>query len=798
MSKYIFIFVILSGFLFGRDIVIHGQVTAAHQPLSGVDVYIENSGIGTASDENGRYLLDKVPQNSPVTLVFHYVGYAEVKRHFTTIADTTINVALSRDILKGPIVTSIATMARGRRSAVTFSNIKKKELQNRYSTQDIPELIADLPSTTFYSENGNGIGYNYLSIRGFDQRRISVLINGIPQNDPEDHNIYWIDFPDLVSNIDEVQVQRGAGNAFYGPAAIGGSINIKTSNFSPEFQINAGIGGGTFNTRKQLLSINSGLLADHYILYGRYSAITSDGYRDHAWVDFKSFFAGMARYDANSSLRLQFYGGPIRDGLAYTGLPRNYNDDEKLRRTNPLRKDETESFSQPHLELIHEWQPSEHLIVNNSLFYVSGKGYFDYDGSWGTPAYFRLTPSFGYSVDSIPSNTLVRAYVDNKQIGWLPQVIVKTRDGDITLGAEFRYHRSLHWGRLQKGDGLTADIAGNNARHYYEYRAGKDILSFYYHQNYNWSRQITLQTDLQYTYKRYLFYNEKFIGTDFKVPYQFINPRVGVNYNLSKGANTYFSIYSTTREPRLKNLYNAAEASTPESWGPIKPQFELAADSVSYNFNAPLVKPETLTGIEFGVGLKRDLWQMKANTYLMDFKNEIIKKGQVDRFGQPITGNAEHSRHYGVELSGALRFLTRFTVSGNASFSRNKLIAYTYYGTVDSPVKLDGNPIAGFPDMLVNIRITYNWKSMYASLSNKYTGSFYTDNFKNPLNKNAAFNTINFNSSYKLMLKGAGSFIFQLRISNLLNQKYTAFGEGAMFYPAATRAFYGGIKYEFR
>ena len=83
--------------------------------------------------------------------------------------------------------------------------------------------MSELPSTTFYSESGNGIGYNYLSIRGFDQRRITVSVNGIPQNDPEDHNVYWLDFPDLLANTELIQVQRGAGSGVFGYPAIGGS-----------------------------------------------------------------------------------------------------------------------------------------------------------------------------------------------------------------------------------------------------------------------------------------------------------------------------------------------------------------------------------------------------------------------------------------------------------------------------------------------------------------------------------------------------------------------------------------------
>ena len=88
-----------------------------------------------------------------------------------------------------------------------------------------------LPGAYAYSDAGNGIGYSYLSIRGFPQRRISVLVNGVPLNDPESHEVYWIDHPDLLASTSEVQVQRGVGSALYGAASLGGSVNLETSPF---------------------------------------------------------------------------------------------------------------------------------------------------------------------------------------------------------------------------------------------------------------------------------------------------------------------------------------------------------------------------------------------------------------------------------------------------------------------------------------------------------------------------------------------------------------------------------------
>ncbi len=814
--KHILLILLVAAFARGQNITVSGRVLSAdtHEPLEGVNLYLKNTASGTASNARGGFRI-QAPQNKTITLVASYVGYAENETTLTARRDTSITIMLGRHILDGPIVTAVATQVNDPASSTTYSEIRKEELRLRHTTQDIPELLAELPSTTFYSEGGNGIGYNYLSIRGFDQRRIAVMINGVPQNDPEDHNVYWVNFPDLSANIQSIQSQRGAGNAFYGPAAIGGSINIKTDHFSPGLKLKADFGRGSFNTEKKSFYFNSGLMSDHYLIYGRASQITSDGYRERAWVDFKSFFVGAARYDKNSSLRLHFYGGPIRDGLVYNGLPRFVNNDDKLRRANwsyfgvdstgkkvayfgERRSDETESFSQPHVELLHEWQINKNWQLNNTLFYISGAGYFDYDGSWGTPEYFRLTPEYGYdSTLTIPGDALIRAFVENNQVGWLPQVKLSSRQGDILIGAELRYHRSLHWGRLQKGSGLPTDVVGDNARRYYSYRGGKEIASLYYHQNYQWSDKINIQADMQLTYKNYRIFDEAFLGNSFNVPYLFINPRMGLNILLDKNSRAYVSLYSTSREPRLKNLYDAGEASTPASWGAVVPEFELKEDG-RYDFSRPLVKPETLTGVDVGYRLLRQWGNINVNLYYMDFLNEIIKKGGLDRFGQPRTGNAERTLHYGLELSGRWNILPQLVLNGNVSYSRNTLLSYAVYSGSGQKTELNGNPIAGFPDLVANGRLSYKRQGLYLSLAAKYVGAQYTDNFKNEQNRVDAYALLNLNGSYTisgLLPQGSVSLYFQ--VNNVLDKRYWSYGQDDEFFPGATRNFFGGLRYAF-
>ena len=213
---------------------VEGRVTdgATGKPLAGAHASLEGTTTGVTAGDDGRYQLRSLAAGSR-SIRFSFVGYIAKTLDVTVAAGatTTVDVALTPALIPGLPVTVTATRGRERETPAAFADIGREEIRDRYTTQDIPVLLAELPSSTFYSESGNGIGYTYLNIRGFDARRIAVMVNGIPQNDPEDHNVYWLDFPDLAGTLEDVQVQRGAGSAFYGPPAIGGSVNLVTSHF---------------------------------------------------------------------------------------------------------------------------------------------------------------------------------------------------------------------------------------------------------------------------------------------------------------------------------------------------------------------------------------------------------------------------------------------------------------------------------------------------------------------------------------------------------------------------------------
>jgi len=785
-----------------------GRVTDAQsqKPLESANVRIEGSSIGTSTDEDGTFRLEGIPSGN-VNLIVSFVGYETVRRTIRVDGHvrTGLDIELTPSVLPGQTIVVTATRGRERETPATFSTLGAKELVKRYSTQDVPQLLSELPSTTFYSDNGNGIGYNYLNIRGFDQRRISVMINGIPQNDPEDHDVYWLDFPDLAANLQDIQVQRGAGSSFYGPAAIGGSVNLITSSFagSPDIQLYSGIGG--FNTRKYSVKVQSGLLGTHYALQARLSRIISDGYRDKSWTDFSGYFLGIVRYDESMTTQLNFYGGPIADHLAYYGIPKSdaYSSNESVRRANPIvRPEEIENFSQPHYELLHEWRINDKLTLNNSFFLVTGSGFFDYDGSWAPYSYYRITPQNGFAVTGDPDTlyipgALIHAWVGNVQYGWLPRATIVHDGGELTVGAEARVHRSLHWGSLGWGENLPVGITPNYR--YYQYRGAKDIVSLYAHELYRLQPAMTLMVDLQYAYKKYRLYDEEYLGNDFTVPYHFINPRIGINYNIDERFNVYAQVSRTSREPRLKNLYDAAEASTPASWGAVEPQFQQKPGG-GHIFSKPLVKPERLTDVEAGGGFSSSALHATANLFYMDFRDEIVKSGQLDRFGIPVTGNAARTRHFGIELTAAARS-GGLEARGNATWSRNRLVEYATYNDTGAVETLNGNAIAGFPDFLANLMVSYSYKGLSGTLSIQHVGDFYTDNFQNPDHGRTssdrtvdAYTLVHAWISYRFAGFSPGQSIeARLQVNNLLNRIYASHGEGGDFFPAATRSLFASL-----
>lgn len=776
-------------------------------------------------------------------------------------------------VYRVPGVTVTTTRAEERKDPVPHSELTQADLEEVYTVKDVPRMLSVLPSVISYSQNGGGIGYSILTMRGFDQRRISVMINGIPQNDPEDHQVYWINFPDIAASLDNIQVQRGAGIMNYGAAAIGGSVNLTTSDYIRKSGIKVfsgvglqeyGAGGDTKYQRisdKNSIEISSGMMGD-FAVYGRLSSINSKGYRDNAWANLQSYFMSAAMFRENFSAQLNVFGGPVSDGLAYVGLPKEYVDDKQLRRKNPngwsygengrevvwyspVRDMEIEEFSQPHYELLIDWDISENLKLKSSLFYYTGEGFYNYDGSWAG-GYYDSEDNFYYGMladwvstdydfqnENSFSMPVIQGNVANKHGGWIPRLIWDHGGGEMTLGAEMRIHRSKKWGEVPFSEfypsGWDPDFE------IYSSRTGVDNFSIFAGERLHASEKLILSADAQLVYKRYSMYDMKrgstyllfqttdgeTVGKDkdiFNVEYLFFNPRIGGTYNWDDNLSFYSSIAYTSREPRMRNLYAAEDA-----WFGAQPQFhgEITDDDIMlYDYSDPITVPESMLDFELGSSWQNNDLYFNINFYWMEYFDELVKSGQMDIWGNPIDGNAPRTRHYGVELIAAAEIFNnsagRLKITANATLSKNEIVDYEFKTYGGESVSLEGNSIAGFPGAMGNIMAEYSIGGFYANVNGRFVGDFRTDNFGDLLTTDErvknhlmldlsgyyADNTLDaysvFNAAFSYTFKDIISFKsikLLVQVYNMLNNIYAAGAEGKGFFPAAERNFFFGVEF---
>jgi len=766
-------------------------------------------------------------------------------------------------VYETPSITVTTNRAVAGQSPVPFNEITKSDIDKSNTVQDIPNLLNGLPSIIFYSENGNNVGYSYITMRGFSQRQLSIMVNGIPQNDPEDHNVYWIDMPDLAASVDNIQVQRGAGLSNYGAAALGGSINLSTFNYINRKGVflTTGVGFQQFgneinpNTNKESIEFSSGITGN-YAFYCRFSRVYSGGYRERAWANLNSYFLSASRFDDNLTTQINLFGGPINDGLAYTGVPKDYISDLTLRRKNPgwgywvydstgknkipwtsdleRSSHESEGFTQPHFEILNDWKISDKVRFLSSLFYYQGVGYFDgyNSAAWSDTTTFRISSQYGYNPTAQPGNSIIRSWVVNNQGGWIPRIIISHDGGEFTAGAEFRIHRSDHYANILFAENLPVGFDPDYK--VYSYQGIRNIISGFAKEKWYATDKLILDFEAQLVSQTYAISGEKWgnipkyyhnidgeqtggTGNIFSVNYLFFNPRIGATYEIDKTMNVYiFSAY-TSREPRLSNLYDASSS----MWG-YTPKFEtkiMPDSSIAYNFKNPVIKPEQLIDMELGYTYRNVNIYFNANFYWMEYNNELVISGKTSPFGESIEENAPKSRHLGAELQIKANLIKSkfgsFDISANTTISKNTIVKYdlTSKNTTES---LAGNQIAGFPDFMGNLILSYSMDDLFFSLHGQYVGSFRSDNFGDLLtsnpdfmrqimassyyadNKVEAYTVLNFNMGYTLK----NIFTFQhlklhAQINNLLNKLYAANALGKEFFPAAERNFFVGIELGF-
>ena len=787
-----------------------GQILSEEneKPIPSVVVKIRDLDLLAYTNDEGKFFFkDLKPGEYSVSI--ERIGYQKIKAVIPTSKSNVIYLKIQPSLIEG--VSISGTRAKERETPVTFTNLGNETIKEINYGQDIPMLMIEVPNVFSYSEAGNGFGYSHLKIRGFDQKRIGVMINGIPLNDPEDHQVYWVDMPDFAESTQDIQFQRGVGSSLYGVSTFGGSLNLQTNNPSAPNRTEIFSNFGSYNTSKYGIKTNYEILKD-YKLNLRFSRIVSDGYRDNSATEQWAYYANLTRIGEKSVTELNIYGG---NELTHASWYASWEGDLELNhQNNPITYDnEIDDFSQPHFELHHSYFLSDNANLKNTLFYIRGKGYYeqlkDERDLW----------EYGLATepDSLESDLVRKKNVTKNHYGWISQINLKHKNGELTFGSYLSLFNSEHWGEVEKLIDFT--LPGfEKGFEYYNYTGDKSYITFFLNEMYSPIYNLKLMANLYFQKINYKFDQHKagnFEGAflnSYEVDYDFFNPRFGINYNLNENINFYGNVSFAQREPADDELYDTWDGPDDLDVPPLFAKADTVfADDGSVkriNWKDPYVKEEKLVDYELGTAYISGLWNIKANLFWMYFRDEIISYGGVDDEGSPIRGNADETVHRGVEISLKTHLPYNLLFSGSFSYNDNyfeKFIMCDWSGDID----FSGNKIAGFPDILAGGRLSYKNNPVIISAQIQHVGKQYLDNTQNEERTIDPFQVVNASVIYKIKkVFGKSDVELNLRINNILDKEYETAGyydpwggpdwSGANYYfPAAGRNFMAGVRVGF-
>jgi len=313
----LFLIFLLPLSLYAQKGNITGTITNSEtgEALVGANVVIQGTTLGAATGMNGTYEIRNVPVGT-YTLKVTFIGYDEaiIDVQVTTGATATADFQLDEQIISGATITVLADRAKLRETPVAFTDVGKEDMEARLGSQDIPLVLNTTPSV-YSTMQGGGAGDARINVRGFDQRNVAIMINGVPVNDMENAWLYWSNWDGVADATSSIQMQRGLSAVNLATPSIGGTMNIITDPTALRRGVKFKQEIGNDGFMKSTLMANSGLIDGKYAVSVGGVRKFGDGLIDKTWTDAWAYYFG-ASYQVNPNNRLELYaiGAPQRHG----------------------------------------------------------------------------------------------------------------------------------------------------------------------------------------------------------------------------------------------------------------------------------------------------------------------------------------------------------------------------------------------------------------------------------------------------------------------------------------------------
>jgi len=362
--------------------------------------------------------------------------------------------SLDSIVLAEVVVSSgIIDIAKERETPIAVSTISAREVQLKVGNMEFPEIMNKTPGV-YATKQGGGYGDSRISLRGFDQRNTSFLINGQPVNDMENGWVYWSNWAGLTEVASGIQIQRGLGASKLAVPSVGGTVSIYTKSAERAK-------GGSFSQlfgndgySKSTIAYNTGLNENGWSTSLLLSKWSGNGYIYNTMGAGTTYFAavGYAPTGSDHKMNLSVLGAgqwhhqrdvwvSIRDyqNFGDKGIDQRWNSNGGTLngKEYSMRRN---FYNKPLATFNWDWVVNDQIEVNTSLYASAGRG--GGTGPRGRNYYNAATDILPYRKD------LTTHYTENGRGS-------RDSDGFINYAAIINHN-------VVNTSGYTGDIGGGN------------------------------------------------------------------------------------------------------------------------------------------------------------------------------------------------------------------------------------------------------------------------------------------------------------------------------------------------
>lgn len=713
---------------------IRGTVRDAetNKVLAGASVIQEGTQRGTSTAPDGSFELSLQKEEEPV-LIVRFIGYSQQRFEVEQFEEPVV-IELKPVTIEGREI-FVEDVRADETNPITQTTIRRVEIEEDNIGQDPVFTLSKLtPSVLTHSDSGTRFAnYSYMRLRGMDQTRINMTLNGIPLNDMIDQGVFFSNFNDFGNSIQSVQVQRGVGTSTNGTASYAGSINFESQNISmEEASANAKITGGSFGSHRISGKVSTGSI-NNFGFFSRFSNTGSDGYRYHSGTKSNSFFASGGYFGEKNVFKITAFIGRTKNELAYTPVPIEQIREDS--RTNNVSEHDEDDFGQEFLQLQYSRTIDDDLSLNSSVYYGGAGG--------GFPVGFNNAD--GEFVQQIFS-------LENDHYGFKSSLRYNNSNGLELSGGIHTYR----FDRINE-----ESFAPETENVIYSDDSRKDEFSAFAKANYRIenvelygdiqirSVWLSLNPDVSFLTGTGIPQNETAVPTR---SWTFISPKIGLTYHLSDEINVYGSFGRSGREPTRQDILGATNINASN--------LEVVQDPQS-------VKAEYVNDFEGGIRIQSNRFSGKLNGFVMKFQNEISPTGEFipEGFVQ-LRENISKSSRTGIELEWQWRVFEPLSFSGNTTWMKTNISEFSP-GSSDE-IYRDVESILS-PNWLGNTTLTYramDWLDV--SISGRYMGEAYLELTNNPEFVMPSFFTADLSAEIRV----SSAISASINVNNLFDKLY--------------------------